>query len=107
MRNSMLLSDFLLLKDILCEELVDNCVSSYDKCRRDGSSENLDRHHDDLLALCDWFNEDGRDEFIHFEDEDHFFRSIETFIRMMWDAYNTKTGYVITSLHKIPETVKL
>lgn len=107
MRNSMFLSDFLLLKELLDEKLVDDCVSSYDKFRRDDCLKNHIEYDEDFHALCDWFLEKDRSEDIHFDNPDHFYRCMETFIRMMWDAYNTRTGYVITSLHKIPGTVKL
>lgn len=103
----MFLADFLLLKDLLCEELVDKCVSSYDKFRRDDCLKNHIQYDEDFHALCDYFLEKDRSEDIHFDNPDHFYRSMETFVRMMWDVYNFRTKYIITPLHKIPQTEKL
>lgn len=108
MKNSMFLSDFLLLKDVLCEELVEDCISTYDKLKREPERvvENLDRLSDNICFLYDLFLEEKQDEFIHFDDEEHFHDTIQTYVEMMWDTKNTKKGYVINQCYQMTSPVK-
>lgn len=100
MKHNLLLTDFLLIKDSLDQELLDKAIESYLNVKRGDKTE--DRYFSDRINMSLALHklvQSLDDPNLHFDSEEQKLNKVYEVVKIMYDVYYSGTGYYIKKIH--------
>lgn len=96
MKHQLFLSDFLLLRDSMNEELLDKCVAAYGRMKmRMSLGEHSWKDKFEVQNLLQDLIKSIDNPHIGFDSDDHEIESVYAVVKIMWDIISNGTGYII------------